>query len=162
MSKWSAFLLSLIPAALAGYLCFLLVTIGLPAVDEMGTMFWGPLGAGFLASAMCILAPFGIAIFVKSAPKAVAAPAKGEPASSDDDLSTSDSQLLSGDEVDEFDSEEDDEFAETDFDDDFASSSKFETAEIVDDEFSDDELDTFADDAFEGDAFEDDDDDLKK
>lgn len=162
MGKWSTFLVSLIPAALAGYLCFLLVTYGLPVAEDMSPMFWGPLGAGFLACVMCLLAPFGIAIFVKSGPKATKPEHSSAMDEDDDDEFASDSQMLSGEE-DEFASDEfasgemDDDFDDDSFsdselpaaddDDDFEfdSSSDFESAELDADEFSD-EFDVFEDD----------------
>ncbi len=156
MGKWSAFLISLIPAALAGYLCFLLVTVGLPIVEENAIM-WGPLGAGFLGCVMGFLAPFGIAIFASSAPKATAT---GVPVTEDLDIED-DEELLSG-EVDEtLESDEfiyDDDLAADDFesDDEFDlddSSTDFQSAELASDEFSGD-LDEFD----LGDEDEDDDD----
>lgn len=167
MGKWSTFLVSLIPAALAGYLCFLLVTFGLPVAEDMSPIFWGPLGAGFLACVMCLLAPFGIAIFVKSGPKAMKPERSSAMDEDDDDEFATDSQMLST-EDDEFASDEfasgemDDDFDDDSFsdselpadddDDDFEfdSSSEFESAELDADEFSD-----------EFDVFEDDDDDKK-
>ncbi|HBN77856.1 MAG TPA: hypothetical protein DD473_19010 [Planctomycetaceae bacterium] len=160
MGKWSAFLISLIPAALAGYLCFLLVTVGLPIVEESAIM-WGPLGAGFLGCVMCLLAPFGIAIFVSSAPKAAAA---GVPVTDDLDIED-DEEMLSGEEEafesDEFASDEfsdEDDLVSDDFesDDEFDlddSSTDFQSAELASDEFSGD-LDEFD----LGDEDEDDDD----
>lgn len=164
MSKWSAFVISLIPAGLAGYLAFLLATIGLPAVDEVGTMFWGPLGAGFLACVMCILAPFGILIFAPAPPKAVAAkPDKAAESDLDeDDFSTSDSDMINDDETqDSAYEDDDDDFSSSDFntfDDDDAGSSKFESVD-ADDQFSDDDLAAFDSGEFD---FEDDDDPKKK
>lgn len=151
MGKWSAFLISLIPAGLAGFLCFLLVTTGLPAAEDMGTMFWGPLGAGFLACVMCVLAPFGIAIFVPSQPQAAPAksPAKDED-ESDDDLSDEFEEAGSADDVEASDDEFDSLDEDSDDDMDFADSadSDFESMEIDADEFSD-EFDAFEDDELE-------------
>ncbi|MCA8989164.1 MAG: hypothetical protein KDA78_16070 [Planctomycetaceae bacterium] len=155
MGKWSAFLISLIPAGLAGYLCFLLVTIGLPVVEDMSPIFWGPLGTGFLGCVMCLLAPFGIAIFAKSAPALAAAPAAAGQAASDEDMLDSAEELMSG-EVDEFASDDDLVADDFDSDDEFDDrSSAFQTAEIASDEFSD-EFDDFE----LVDEEEDDDDDL--
>ncbi|MCA8983900.1 MAG: hypothetical protein R3C12_19895 [Planctomycetaceae bacterium] len=153
MGKWNAFLVSLIPAGLAGYLCYLLVTIGLPAAEDMGTMFWGPLGAGFLGCVMCLLAPFGIAIFVPSSPKQAAVDHKSaEPEEEEEDFDSSESDSFEsgGDEYEE--SEEADDDLDFGSDDDFEhdTSSEFESMEIDADEFSD-EFDAFSDDDFEDD-----------
>lgn len=150
MGKWSAFLVSLIPAGLAGYLCYLLVTIGLSVPDDkMGMMFWGPLGAGFLGCVMAVLPPFGIAIFVRSSPKS--SPAQQDSGSGDADDEYPDDDLIdsefSDDELGESDFASDDDLDSSDFDsDDFEdeSSSQFQTAEF--DEFEDElsgEFDSF-------------------
>jgi len=159
MGKWSTFLISLIPASLAGYLCYLLVTLGLPVAEDMAPIFWGSLGAGFLACVMCLLAPFGIAIFVKSGPKPVKESKSSAVDDDEDEFGSADPQLLSGEE-DEFASDEfasgemDDDFDDESFSDheiptdddlDFDSSSDFDSAELASDEFSD-EFDVFEDD----------------
>ncbi|MBL4885775.1 MAG: hypothetical protein JKY95_14745 [Planctomycetaceae bacterium] len=150
MGKWSAFLISLIPAGLAGYLCFLLVDIGLAIPDDkMGMMFWGPLGAGFLGCVMATLTPFGIAIFVRSSPKQSKNLADDNQDDNYDDESEDD--LVGSD----FESDDDlnaSDFESNEFEDD--SSSEFQTAELDsgdfdDEDFGDDlssEFDVFADD----------------
>ncbi|MCG6156847.1 hypothetical protein [Rubinisphaera margarita] len=153
MGKWSAFLISLIPAALAGYLGYLLVTIGLPVVEDRGAMFWVPLGAGLAACLMSVLAPFGIAIFARSEPKMVAVTKEpredlelsgaDEEFMSDDEV-VADSEFASDDELDAGGYDDEDDFSAEDFasDDEIDSSSNYETAEIASDEFSE-EFDEF-------------------
>ncbi len=130
MGKWSTFFVSLIPAGLAVYLCYLLATIGLSVPDDkMGMMFWGPLGAGFLGCVMAFFTPFGIAIFIRSPQKSSADSQSGSSESIEDDY-----------EEDELDSNEfsDDELVDSDFDSDFASDDDLDASDFESDEFDDD------------------------
>jgi len=146
MGKWSTFLVSLIPAGLAGYLCYLLATIGLTVPDDkMGMMFWGPLGAGFLGCVMAILTPFGIAIFVRSAPKAT-------PSERNDEQDFAEGDYVDDDFAEDLDDSdfESDEFANQ-------SSTDFQTAELDSSEFEDED---YEDDlSGEFDSFDDDEED---
>ncbi len=163
MGKWSTFLISLIPAGLAGYLCYLLVTIGLSVPDDkMGMMFWGPLGAGFLGCVMAFLTPFGIAIFVRSPTQTTTDKSDGDLDVSDDEYEDElDSNEFSDDELVDSEFSSDDELESSDFEvDDFEddSDAEFQTAEFDSSGFDDDGFS----DEFSGefDSFEDDDDEL--
>ena len=163
MGKWSTFLISLIPAGLAAYLCYLLATIGLSVTDDkMGMMFWGPLGAGFLGCVMAVLTPVGIAIFVRAAPKPSTDKQDDESDVSDDDYEEDelDSNEFSDDELVDSDFASDDDidasdFASDEFEED--SDAEFQTAEFDSSGYDDDE--SSGEFSTEFDVFEDEDDD---
>ncbi|RMG33246.1 MAG: hypothetical protein D6725_16095 [Planctomycetota bacterium] len=137
MSKWSLVAVSLVPAAVGGFLCYLMVMTFLQRAETLNGTLMGLAGVTLAISALIAVMPLAIAVFMSNTgPQYVEVPAEGasEPTSEAEDFDDLDYEADDFDVAHEADVDAidlDDNFDEG-FDDDFDDELTFED----DDEFA--------------------------
>lgn len=137
MSKWSLVAVSLVPAAVGGFLCFLMVMTFLQRAESLNGMLMGLAGMTLAVSALIAVMPLAIAVFMSNpGPQYVEVPAEQEAVAVADEELADDFDELADDfdvaadaDVDAIDLDDNfgDDFGDDDFGEDF---------EFDDDEFA--------------------------